>query len=168
MLPTPPSHPGRCSSWQRCSWVAWCLVDGRHRFLSPEWIQAALAIRDEFRGQLPETEYQVRVNLRIVDAPFDSQVVEAFIDTEQHGAFPDLGQLPDAPTTVTLDYTTAEALFLDEQPEALGVAFFSGQLQVEGDLTQLLLLQAVTPTDDQVSLASEVNRRLKGITAGLD
>lgn len=143
-------------------------MDAQHRFLSPEWIEAALAIRDEYRGRLPEPEYQVRVNLRIVDAPFEPPVVEAFIDTERHGAFPDLGQLADAPVTVTLDYTTAEELFLDDRPEALGAAFFSGQMQVEGDITQLLLLQSATPTDDQVTLATEVNLRLRSITAGVD
>ena len=60
----------------------------KHAFLSPEWIDAALAIRDEYASHLPEPPAPVRMNLLITDAPDGGDDIHASIDTGESGLLP--------------------------------------------------------------------------------
>ncbi len=75
----------------------------------------------------------------------------------------ELGHLENADVTVTLDYETARAIFVDGTAHAGMQAFMQGRIKVEGDLAKLVAaLQQVNP---QAYEASEVQRRIKEITA---
>ena len=140
-------------------------MDQTHEFLSADWIDAAIALHDEYRDRLPDPPAAVRMNLVITGVPHsDAGTVNASIDTAAHGLLPQLGHLPQPELTVTLDYDTARALFLEQNPEAVGQAFFAGRIAIDGDLTRLFVLQALEPSEDDQSLAREVNDRLQAIT----
>lgn len=141
-------------------------MDETHEFLSTDWIEAALALHDEYHERLPEAPAPVRMNLVITDIPHgDAVMVHVSIDTGTHGLVPQLGHLDDPELTVTLDYGTARALFLEQNPEAVGQAFFAGRIAVEGDLTRIFLLQSMEPSPEDEALAQEVNERLRSITS---
>jgi hypothetical protein len=134
-------------------------------FLSPEWIDAAIALRDEYADRLPEPPAVVRMNLVITDVPHGESQIAASVDTGDHGLLPVLGHLESPELTVTLEYDVAKALFVGQDPEAVGQAFFGGRIRIDGDMSRIFLLQSFQPTEDQKALADEVNARLLAMTA---
>jgi hypothetical protein len=136
-----------------------------YEFLSPEWIDAAIALRDEYADRLPEPPAVVRMNLVITDVPHGESQIEASVDTGDHGLLPVLGHLESPELTVTLEYDVAKALFVGQDPEAVGQAFFGGRIRIDGDMSRIFLLQSFQPSEDQKALADEVNARLLAMTA---
>ena len=137
-----------------------------HEFLSPEWIEAALALRDEYADRLPDPPTPVRMNLIITDVPFgDEDRLAASIDTAETGLLPRFGHLDDPELTVTMEYDVAKSLFVEQDPEAVGQAFFGGRIRVDGDMSRLFLLQTLEPDEEEQALAREVSQRLLDLTA---
>jgi hypothetical protein len=129
-------------------------------FLSDDWLLAARAIREEYRGKLPPIAHQVRMNQVITDVPFGEGTIQAHMDSSSGEMELELGHLPEAEVTITVDYATAKAIFVEQNPQAGMQAFMSGKIKVEGDMTKLMTMQAsgVDP------LAGEVAARIKAIT----
>lgn len=137
-----------------------------HEFLSPAWIEAALALRDEYADQLPDPPTPVRMNLVVTDVPHgDADELSASIDTAETGLLPRLGHLDDPELTITLEYDVAKSLFLDQDPEAVGQAFFGGRIRIDGDMSRIFLLQTIEPDPEQRALAETVSQRLVDLTA---
>ncbi len=143
------------------------VIDGaeRHDFLSPEWIDAALAIRAEFHDRVQEPAQPVRMNLIVTEVPFGDGTIAAHLDTAERGVFPDFGNIDDAHVTVTLDYDVAKAMVVEQDLEVVSHAFITGRIRVDGDMTRLLFLQDLDPPPDQRALAKEINERVLAITA---
>ena len=114
-------------------------------FLSDEWVEAARAVREEYRGRVPPLKHSVRVNQVITDVPFGTGTVESHVDTTSGELELDYGHLPDPDVTVTLDYATAKAIFVDGNPQAGMQAFMSGKIKVQGDMSKLMAIQQGTP-----------------------
>jgi hypothetical protein len=130
-------------------------------FLSDEWIAEARRIRDRY-GAGPEMPAAVKLNQVITDVPFREGSVDAHLDTSSGFLTMELGHLPEPDVTVTLDYQTAKAIFVDGTPQAAMQAFMAGKIRVEGDMAKLLIsLQQVNPGTFN---ASEVQRRIQEIT----
>ena len=136
-----------------------------HEFLSTSWIEAALALRDEYADRLPDPPTPVRMNLIVTEVPHGDDAVSASIDTGETGLLPRLGHLEDPELTVTLEYHVAKALFLDQDPEAVGQAFFAGRIRIDGDMSRIFLLQTLEPDEEQRTLAREVAERLMDLTS---
>ncbi len=133
-------------------------------FLSDEWITEARGIREELRASEQPVTNPVRMNQVITDVPFGDGTIHAHIDTSSGGLDMDLGHLEVADVTVTLDYDTAKAVFVDGTREAGMQAFMAGKVRVQGDLTKLIVAlqeQASPLTPDAAVIAS----RIKEITA---
>jgi putative sterol carrier protein len=73
----------------------------------------------------------------------------------------DKGHIEGADLTVTVDYETARAIFVDQNPQAGMQAFMSGKIKVEGDITKLMAMQSVSPDP----AAAEIAGKIKDITA---
>jgi putative sterol carrier protein len=73
----------------------------------------------------------------------------------------DKGHIEGADLTVTVDYETARAIFVDQNPQAGMQAFMSGKIKVEGDITKLMAMQSVSPDP----AAAEIAAKIKDITA---
>ncbi len=132
-------------------------------FLSEEWIDAGRRIREEHVGGGIPVPSVVRMNQVITGVPFGEGTVAAHLDTSSGELVMELGHLENADVTVTLEYDTARAIFVDGTPQAGMQAFMQGRIKVEGDLAKLVAaLQQVNP---QAVEASEVQRRIKEITA---
>jgi membrane peptidoglycan carboxypeptidase len=63
--------------------------------------------------------------------------------------------------TVTIDYATAKAIFVDNNPQAGMQAFMAGKIKVQGDMTKLMAMGQAAPDPT----AAEVAAKIKEITA---
>ena len=129
-----------------------------YQFLSDEWIAEARKIREEFRGQVPAGEYGVKLNQVITDVPFGEGTLHAHLDTTKGELDLETGHLEDAEVSITLDYETAKAVFVD--PQSAIQHFMAGKIKVQGDMTKLLAVVQAPPE----SVAGEAQRRIAEIT----
>ena len=131
-----------------------------YKFLTDEWVEQAKKVREEFAGKGSPPAHAVRMNQIITDVPFGDGTVNAHLDTSGGDVELDLGHLDNADLTVTLDYETAKAIIVDQNPQAGMQAFMAGKIKVQGDMTKLMAMQSgpVDPT------AQEVAARIKEIT----
>lgn len=136
-----------------------------HPFLSPAWISAAREIHGEFVGQLDVPDETVRMNVTVFGAPFADTDVRGHVDTTTGSTVPNEGHIDDPDVSVRVPYEVARQLLVDQEYEALMIAFMSGEIEVEGDITRIMLLQDFEPTPEQQALGEQVAERLRAITA---
>jgi hypothetical protein len=125
----------------------------KYPFLSQEWVDAAHAIRDEFKDQAPAPAHAMRMNQVITDVPFGDGDIDAHIDTSAGDLDMGLGHI-DNPDL------TAKAILVNQDPQAGMQAFMSGKIKVQGDMTKLMAMQSQAP--DAVS--QQIAERVKEIT----
>ena len=61
---------------------------------------------------------------------------------------------------MTVDYETAKAIIVDQNPQAGMQAFMAGKIKVQGDMAKLMAMQQGAPDPK----AAEVAERIKAIT----
>ena len=131
-------------------------------FLSDDWVDEARRIREEFAGGGIPVPTVVKLNQVITDVPFQAAPVHAHLDTSSGELVMEMGHIDDPDVTITLEYETAKAIFVDGTFQAGLQAFMAGKIRYEGDLAKLVAaFQQVNPSAIQ---ASEVQRRIKEIT----
>jgi putative sterol carrier protein len=95
------------------------------------------------------------INLVVKDGPEGD--IEAKIEA---GRFVK-GLAAEAPTKLTVPYDIAKKMFIDQDPQASMQAFMSGQIQVEGDMTKVMAMQAAGPPSEE---AVQVQNRIQEMT----
>ena len=128
----------------------------KHPFLSPEWLDEANKIREEYKGKTQPMAHKIKMNQIITDVPFGEGTVNAYMDSSSGEMEMEKGELPDAEVTVTVDYATAKAIFVDQNPQAGMQAFMSGKIKVQGDMTKLMAMQQTTPDPVAMELAGKI------------
>lgn len=131
-----------------------------HAFLSDDWIEAAHAIRAEYRGKTQSVPHTVRMNLVVTEMPFGDGSLDAHLDTTSGEVELNKGHLEAPDLEVTVDYSTARAILVEGNPQAGMQAFMAGKIRVQGDMTKLMLLQTMPPD----TTARELADRLRDIT----
>ena len=134
----------------------------KYAFLSEEWMEAAHKIREEFAGQAAAPAHVVRMNQIITDVPFSDDPINAYMDTSQGDLELDLGSLENPDLTVTVDYETAKAIFVEQNPQAGMQAFMAGKIKVQGDMMKMMAMQTSMPNDD---IAKQIATEIKDITS---
>jgi hypothetical protein len=165
--PGPGRPPHRCGVLRQPGTLG-CVTPAptRHQFLSDEWIDAVTHIREEYEGQVTPPTVVVRANVVVTDAPFGDGEVRGFVDTSHRGVVIEPGELDAADFTASLDYETAKALFVEQDPQALMQAFLGGKIRITGDATKLLALPLPKPdaTGPEIDLAREIADRIRAVT----
>ena len=133
----------------------------KYPFLSDEWMDAAKAIREEYKGQAQAPAHSVKMNQIVTDVPFGDGTIEAHMDTSSGEMEMDTGHIDGADLTVTLDYATAKAILVDGNPQAGMQAFMAGKIKVQGDMTKMMAMQGGAPDPN----AQKVADAIKEITA---
>jgi SCP-2 sterol transfer family protein len=133
-----------------------------HPFLSEEWMAEAKAIRERHAGQTNKVNGTFKINQVVTGVPFGDGTVESYLDTSSGNVVMELGRLDDADATVTTDYATAKALFVDQDQAAGMQAFMSGKITVQGDMMKLMTLQSAMPNDE---VSRQIAEEIKAITA---
>ncbi len=136
-------------------------------FLSDEWIAEARKIRAEFAAdpdhQTPAAPASVRMNQVITEVPFGDGRLDAHLDTSSGPLEMETGHLENADVTVTLDYATAKAIFVDGTMEAGMKAFMDGKVRVQGDMAKLIsALQQLAPPEP--GAVDQAQARIRDIT----
>ena len=127
----------------------------KHAFLSEEWVAAAKEVREQYKGKTAPPAHKVKMNLHITEVPFGDGEVDAHMDTSGDEMEMDLGHISGEDLTVTVDYATAKAIFIEGNPQAGMQAFMAGKIKVQGDMTKLMAMQsgAVDPAAAEVAAA---------------
>lgn len=132
-----------------------------YEFLSQEWVEAARKIQEESEAPASPPAHAVKMNLCITEVPFGDSDIEAHLDTSSGETSMDLGHMEGPDLTVTVDYATAKAIFIDQNPQAGMQAFMAGKVKVQGDMTKLMVMQQATPDPAAAAVAAKI----KDITA---
>ena len=135
----------------------------KYPFLSDEWIAAARDIRAEHAPPAGELPDDIRMNQVIIDVPFGDGRVEAHIDTTSGRLEMELGHLESADVTVTLDYETAKAVFVEGTPQAAMKAFMEGRVRVQGEMAKLIAAIGQISAPDEESVTA-VQQAIRDIT----
>ena len=126
-------------------------------FLSPEWMDAAKAIREKYKDQSSEITISVRMNQVITETPFEGGEVKLFLDTSSGSLVMEPGELDTPDLTLTTDYDTAKKIFVDQDQAAGMQAFMAGKIKVQGDMMKMMAMQTGMPQDDIAkTIASEI------------
>ena len=133
----------------------------KYPFLSDEWMDEAKKIREEYRGKGAPATHQVKMNQIITEVPFGDGTINAHMDSTSGEMEMDKGHLDDAQLTVTVDYATAKAIFVDGNPQAGMQAFMAGKIKVQGDMSKMMAMGQATPDPT----AAEIAARIKEITS---
>jgi hypothetical protein len=131
-------------------------------FLSPDWMNAARTLRETLPRPDTAPPVAVRMNLVVTDTPFDADV-QGHVDTTDGELIIEDGHLDGPDLTVTVDYETARAIFIDQDAAAAMQAFMGGRIKVDGDLTKMLAMQASAAAPD--ANAQALADALRDITA---
>jgi len=132
-----------------------------HLFLSPQWMDAARAIREKYRDQTPKVTMVVRFNQIVTNVPFGEGVVHSHMDTSSGELVMDLGHLDKVDATLTTDYATARTIFVEQDPQKAMEAFLMGKVKVDGDMLKLMAMQTAIP---QTELGLVVAAEIRTIT----
>lgn len=133
-----------------------------HQFLSEAWIAAAREIREKYKDEAPMITISIKINQVITDVPFGDGTVKSYMDTSSGEMVMELGELPDADATVTTDYATAKAIFVNQDQAAGMQAFMSGKIKVAGDMMKVMGMQTAIPQTDITKVVAD---EIKVITA---
>ena len=127
-----------------------------YQFLTQEWIDEAKRLREEVGPPASPPAHTVRMNQVITDVPFGDGQVKVFMDTTDGDVNLDLGELENPDLTVTVDYDTAKAIIVDQNPQAGMQAFMAGKVKVQGDMTKLMAMQTAQPDPTAVELSQKI------------
>ncbi|MFM8847492.1 MAG: SCP2 sterol-binding domain-containing protein [Actinomycetota bacterium] len=130
-------------------------------FLSPEWMDAARAIRAKYQDQAPKITAVIRINQVITDVPFGDGTVLSYMDTSSGDMEVELGELENADATVTTDWATARAIFALNDQAAAMQAFMTGKIKVVGDMMKMMAMQTQVP---QTDITAKIAEEIKAIT----
>ncbi len=122
-----------------------------HAFLSDPWFAEADKIFDEISPPVPEVLQKLVINLRVKGGP------DGDIEARMAGGRLQKGFGEGAPTTLNIPYDVARKMIIENDQNAAMQAFMGGQIQVEGDMTQVMAMQAAgPPSPESVKLAERV------------
>lgn len=121
------------------------------KFLSDEWFAKVKELTaDAGEIDIPAPLKGLTINLNVTG--LDGGTKNVHLTGGQFAP----GSASDAPVTVTLPADVAKKIFIDMDPQAGMQAFMSGQMRVDGDVTKLMVLQTVQPSEDLKDLLEDI------------
>jgi putative sterol carrier protein len=130
------------------------------QFLSEEWFEAAIALREQYAGQLPDVVMALTINQIITEVPFGDGEVRAYLDTTNNAVQFLLGEADEPDAVVTTDYETARIMIVEQDPQAAMQAFMEGKVKVQGDMMKLMAAQAAQPSNEAAVELAEALRAM--------
>ncbi len=122
----------------------------KFKFLSDEWFDKVLALRDEAGDLgLDPSMADLVLNLTVTSDSGD-------IDMSLNGGNLEKGHVDGAATKMTLPYELTKKMFIDQDQSAAMQAFMAGQIKIEGDMSKLMGMQSMQPSDKQAELQKQI------------
>ncbi|MGH7287466.1 MAG: SCP-2 sterol transfer family protein [Myxococcota bacterium] len=125
-------------------------------FLSDGWFAEARKIFQEVAPPVPAAIQDLVINLRVKGGPNGD--VEARMAAGQ--LLKGLGD--GAPATLIIPYDVARKMIVENDQNAAMQAFMGGQIQIEGDMTKVMAMQAAGPPGPE---SLQVAKRIREMTA---
>ncbi len=123
------------------------------KFLSDSWFDEVNKLREKASIAVPDALKDLVINLAVTGGP------DGDIEARMVGGGLERGFADDAPTKLKIPYDVARKMIVESDQAAAMQAFMSGQIQVEGDMTKLMSMQAGgSPGDDQKKLAEQIKQ----------
>jgi len=118
------------------------------KFLSDEWFSKVDELKNA-AGELniPEALASIVVNVKVPDTSSELHM---------RGGDYKKGLADDAAATLTLSSDLAKKIFIENDAQAGMQAFMSGELTVDGDVTKIMEIQTVQPSDEQKALLKQI------------
>ena len=129
-------------------------------FLSDPWLDAVFALQSEYRDRVPAPLIKMKLNQEITAAPFGDGTVKLHIDTTTGQTILGRGHLEGVDATVTLEYSTAKALMVNQDQQAAMQAFMQGKIKVQGDMSKVMV-----PPPPKNDAQKELDQKIKDLTA---
>ena len=126
-----------------------------HPFLSDSWFDAATKLADEISPPVPDVLKDLVINFRIRGGP-EGDIEARMAAGRLHKGFGD-----GAPTTVNVPYDVARKMMVENDQNAAMQAFMSGQIQVEGDMSRIMAMQAAGPPSPE---SQQLSQRIREMT----
>jgi hypothetical protein len=121
-----------------------------YAFLSDEWfakVDELIAAAGDL--QIPPAMQTLEINVTVTSPSGDTQLAM------KDGVFV-RGHRPNAATTLTLPAALARKIFVDGDAAAGVQAFLAGEIKVDGDVSKLLAMQMVEPSEPQKRLTAQI------------
>jgi hypothetical protein len=125
-------------------------------------MDAARAIRAEHEGKVPPVTQIIRINQVVTDVPFGEGTIHSYLDTSSGEVVMELGELDEPDATVTTDYATAKAIFVDGDQAVAMQSFMAGKVKVQGDMMKLMAMQTAMPSDET---SQQIAEQIRSITS---
>ena len=135
----------------------------QYEFLSPEWLAAVRQLREEMPEPSSPPPVTMKMNVVVIETPFDGGDVKGHVDTSDGELLVEEGHLDTPDLTITVEYATAKAIFVEQDLAVAMQAFMAGKVKVQGDITKLMALGASTDEPDERAVA--VAKAIRDITA---
>ena len=132
-----------------------------YEFLTEEWMAAAKAVREKYADRSAKVAVAIRMNQIITDVPFGEGTLNVFLDTSSGDVVMDLGAMEAPDLTVTTDYATARAIFVEQNQQVAMQAFMAGKIKVQGDMMKMMAMQTAMPSDE---IAKQISAEIKDLT----
>ena len=124
-------------------------------FLSDGWFAEATRIFQEIKPQVPAAIQDLVINLRVKGGP------EGDVEARMAAGQLLRGFGAGAPTTLTIPYDVARKMIVDNDQNAAMQAFMGGQIQIEGDMSRVMAMQAAGPPSPE---GLQVAQRIRAMT----
>lgn len=123
------------------------------KYLSDEWFDKVKELTEEVNPEISPQAAELKINMTVTSD-------DGNCDCCLNGGKLEKGHLTDAPTKVTVPLVFAKRIFIDQDQAAGMQAFMSGKLKIEGDMSRMMALQGIQPTESQKKL----QEMIRGIT----
>lgn len=119
------------------------------KYLSDEWFDKVNELADEVNLEVPDQLKAMQFNFTVTSDDGD-------IEYSAEGGKYQKGHIDGAPTKITIPKEFAYKIFVMQDQAAGMQAFTTGKLKVEGDMTKMMAMQSIQPTESMKLMADKV------------
>ncbi len=119
------------------------------KYLSDEWFAKISELADEVNLEIPAGMADMKLNMTVTSDEGDYELC-------MNGGKIEKGHLPDASTKIIVPYDLAKKMFVEQDQQAGMQAFMSGKMKIEGDMSKMMAMQSIQPTESQKLLQDKI------------
>jgi len=119
------------------------------KYLSDELFAKIDELTEELNVEIPEQLKAMKINMTVTSDDGD-------VEFALNGGKVQKGHVEDASTKITVPSTFAYKIFVQQDQAAGMQAFSSGQLKIEGDMSKMMAMQGIQPTESGKLLQEKI------------
>ena len=120
-----------------------------YKFMSDEWFEKVKDLTEEVNPEIPAATADMKVNITMTSDEGDKDLCMA-------GGKMEKGHMEGATVKIILPIDLAQKMFIDQDKTAGMQAFMSGKMKIEGDMSKMMAMQNIQPTESQNILTEKI------------